>query len=144
MASKDVNVNIVLPSGVSKTSTSSSGTAGIRPTTGDNVFCHYIGTLKSNGQKFDSSRDKRRPFNFTVGIGQVIQGWDIAMLQHLTLGERSIFEIASDKAYGPKGAGGVIPPDADLVFDIELLAINEQTASGFSLPGQDKGGCVLL
>jgi FK506-binding protein 1 len=130
--------------GVTKTSTTSAGNDAIRPKTGDTVYCHYVGTLKSNGQKFDSSRDKRRPFTFQVGIGQVIQGWDIAMLEQLTLGERSTFEIDSDKAYGPRGAGGVIPPDADLIFDIELLAVNEHVVSNFILPGSESGGCVLL
>ena len=134
--------------GVVKKSTTSSGATlnhgTVRPVTGDVVYCHYIGTLKSNGQKFDSSRDKRKPFTFTVGIGQVIQGWDIAMLQHLSLGERSIFEISSDKAYGPNGAGGVIPPDADLIFDIELLAVGDKAVLGFNVPGSEGSGCVLL
>ena len=66
------------------------------------------------------------------------------MLDQLSLGERSIFDIDSDKAYGPRGAGGVIPPDADLIFDIELLAINEKVASNFTLPGNESSGCVLL
>ena len=126
-----------------KMSTQTTGNPSIRATTGDKVYCHYIGTLK-NGQQFDSSRDKRSPFSFTVGIGQVIQGWDIAMLQHLSLGERSTFAIASDKAYGPRGAGGVIPPDADLTFDIELLAVGNNCASGFIIPGTETGwGCVV-
>ena len=59
--------------GVTKTSTTSAGNDAIRPKTGDTVYCHYIGTLKSNGQKFDSSRDKRRAFTFQVGIGQGIK-----------------------------------------------------------------------
>ena len=131
--------------GVEKVSTASKGDAAIRPTTGDKVYCHYIGTLTSNSQKFDSSRDKRRPFSFNVGVGQVIEGWDIAMLQHLCLGERSTFNIASEKAYGPNGAGGVIPPEAGLTFDIELLAVGNQCASGFSLPGSEAGwGCTIL
>ena len=134
----------LITNGVTKTSTTSAGNDAIRPKAGDTVYCHYIGTLKSSGQQFDSSRDKRRAFTFQVGIGQVIQGWDIAMLDHLSLGERSIFDIESDKAYGPRGAGGVIPPDADLIFDIELLAVNDKVASNFTLPENESSGCVLL
>ena len=93
-------------SGVVCESTAKQGDGTTRATKGTVVHCHYVGTLKSNGQKFDSSRDKRRPFTFVVGVGQVIEGWDIIMLQHLTLGGRATFAIASDKAYGPAGAGG--------------------------------------
>ena len=58
--------------------------------------------------------------------------------------ERSIFEISSDKAYGPNGAGGVIPPDADLIFDIELLAVGDKAVLGFNVPGSEGSGCVLF
>ena len=132
-------------SGVVCESTAKQGDGATRATPGTRVHCHYIGTLKSNGQKFDSSRDKRRPFSFVAGAGQVIEGWDIIMLQHLTLGGRATFSIASDKAYGPAGAGGVIPPNADLVFDIELLAVGDKCATGFSLDGDGSGGfCNIL
>jgi FK506-binding protein 1 len=137
--------SMVSGGGVEKVSTSTSGNPSIRPTTGDKVYCHYIGTLQTNGQKFDSSRDKRTPFSFTVGVGQVIQGWDIAMIQHLCLGERSTFNIDSSMAYGPRGAGGVIPPDANLTFDIELLAVGDQCSNGFSLPGTEQSwSCNIL
>ena len=97
---------------------------GVRAKQGDTVYCHYTGRLVSNGQKFDSSRDKGRPFSFKVGCGQVIQGWDIIMLEHLGLGDSGTFRLDSSVGYGARGAGGVIPPNADLVFDVELLAIN--------------------
>ena len=115
--------SMVSGGGVEKVSTSTSGNPSIRPTTGDKVYCHYIGTLQTNGQKFDSSRDKRTPFSFTVGVGQVIQGWDIAMIQHLCLGERSTFNIDSSMAYGPRGVSGKIPPNATLYFNVVISSV---------------------
>lgn len=87
----------------------------------------HSGTLAANGQKFDASRDRGRPFQFTIGIGQVIRGWDEGVSQ-MSLGESATLRITSDYGYGARGAGGVIPPHADLVFDVELLAINDHTA----------------
>ena len=86
------------------------------------TFCNS-GTLASNGAKFDSSIDKGRPFQFKIGIGQVIRGWDEGVAQ-MSLGEKAILKISSDYGYGARGAGGVIPPDADLNFEVELLKIN--------------------
>ncbi|KAL7427980.1 hypothetical protein ACHAXM_001079 [Skeletonema potamos] len=93
------------------------------PQPGDKLTMHYHGTLASNGQKFDASRDRNRPFQFTIGIGQVIRGWDEGVMQ-MSLGEKSMLRITSDYGYGARGAGGVIPPNADLNFEVELLAIN--------------------
>jgi FK506-binding protein 1 len=84
---------------------------------------HYHGTLASNGAKFDASRDRGKPFQFTIGIGQVIRGWDDGVVQ-MSLGEKAMLRISSDYGYGSKGAGGVIPPNADLNFEVELLGIN--------------------
>eukprot|EP00591_Stephanopyxis_turris_P002807 CAMPEP_0195524142 /NCGR_PEP_ID=MMETSP0794_2-20130614/23820_1 /TAXON_ID=515487 /ORGANISM="Stephanopyxis turris, Strain CCMP 815" /LENGTH=85 /DNA_ID=CAMNT_0040654305 /DNA_START=151 /DNA_END=408 /DNA_ORIENTATION=- len=84
---------------------------------------HYVGTLASNGTKFDASHDRGRPFQFTIGIGKVIRGWDEGVMQ-MSLGEKSKLNISSDYGYGARGAGGVIPPNADLVFEVELLKIN--------------------
>jgi FK506-binding protein 1 len=88
------------------------------------LFCqNNSGTLASDGAKFDSSRDKGRPFKFKIGIGQVIRGWDEGVAQ-MSLGEKAILHISSDYGYGARGAGGVIPPNADLNFEVELLEIN--------------------
>jgi len=93
------------------------------PKKGDTLTMHYTGTLAATGIVFDTSRgDGRQPFKFTIGVGEVIKGWD-AGLTHMSLGERSILEIPSEMAYGEKGTD-VIPPNADLHFDVELLKIN--------------------
>uniref|UniRef100_A0A7S2MD69 peptidylprolyl isomerase n=1 Tax=Helicotheca tamesis TaxID=374047 RepID=A0A7S2MD69_9STRA len=96
------------------------------PSQGDKLTMHYLGTLAANGAKFDASRDRGRPFQFTIGIGQVIRGWDEGVAQ-MSLGEKAILRITSDYGYGPRGAGGVIPPNADLNFEVELLAINDRS-----------------
>jgi len=92
------------------------------PKTGDKLQMHYTGTLEIGGKKFDSSHDRGKPFSFTIGIGQVIRGWDDGVIQ-MSLGEKAILNISSDYGYGSRGAGGVIPPNADLVFEVELLKI---------------------
>lgn len=81
---------------------------------------HYHGTLASNGTKFDASRDRGRPFKFTIGVGQVIRGWDEGVAQ-MSLGEHATLAITSDFGYGARGAGGVIPPNADLNFGTYVL-----------------------
>ena len=93
------------------------------PKNGEKVTVHYTGTLANNGQKFDSSVDRGQPLQFTIGVGQVIRGWDEGVIQ-MSLGQKAKLLISSDFAYGAAGAGGVIPPNADLVFEVELLKIN--------------------
>ena len=91
---------------------------------GDKVTVHYVGTLE-DGTKFDSSLDRGQPFVFTLGIGQVIEGWDLGVLG-MKKGEKRKLVIPSELGYGDIGTpGGPIPPKATLIFEIELLGINE-------------------
>jgi FKBP-type peptidyl-prolyl cis-trans isomerase FkpA len=90
---------------------------------GDTVSVHYTGWL-TDGTKFDSSVDRGQPFSFTVGAGQVIQGWDEGLIGMKAGGKRKLM-IPSQMGYGPAGAAGVIPPNAVLIFEIELLKINQ-------------------
>jgi hypothetical protein len=101
------------------------------PQAGDMLSMHYTGTLASDGSQFDSSVSRGKPFQFVIGIGQVIRGWDEGVMK-MSLGEKAMLRISSDFAYGSRGAPGAIPPNADLHFEVELLAIGEKKAPGFS------------
>ncbi len=94
---------------------------GARATKGKTVSVHYQGAL-DNGSVFDSSYKRKQPIQFTLGVGQVIEGWDEG-IQLLEVGDKARFVIPSYLGYGTQGAGGVIPPNATLVFDVELMDI---------------------
>ena len=94
---------------------------GAQPKTGDSVRVHYTGWLE-NGKKFDSSHDRREPLVFAVGRGQVIKGWDEGVGSMKVGGKRKLV-IHAGLGYGSQGAGGVIPPNATLIFEVELLGI---------------------
>jgi peptidylprolyl isomerase len=119
--------------GTPMTTTSASGLqtidtvvgTGASPKTGQTCVMHYTGWLYDNGvkgKKFDSSVDRGSPFEFTIGVGQVIKGWDEGVASMKVGGKRTLI-IPAQLGYGARGAGGVIPPNATLMFDVELLGV---------------------
>jgi peptidylprolyl isomerase len=98
---------------------------GPSPKPGQTCVMHYTGWLYVNGakgKKFDSSRDSGQPFEFKIGLHQVIAGWDEGVATMKVGGKRTLI-IPPDLGYGARGAGGVIPPNATLIFDVELLGV---------------------
>ncbi|MBI3541114.1 MAG: FKBP-type peptidyl-prolyl cis-trans isomerase [Deltaproteobacteria bacterium] len=121
------------PKGATKMTTTPTGLkyleekagTGTEAVKGKGVSVHYTGWLNEagkKGKKFDSSVDRGSPFDFMLGVGQVIPGWDEGVAGMKVGGKRTLY-IPSKLAYGERGAGGVIPPNADLIFDVELLGV---------------------
>ena len=96
--------------------------SGAAPKNGQTVTVHYTGWF-TDGRKFDSSVDRREPFEFVLGAGQVIRGWDLGVAQ-MQVGDKAKLTIPGDLAYGRAGYPGVIPPNATLIFEVELLAVS--------------------
>ncbi|KMO28036.1 FKBP-type peptidyl-prolyl cis-trans isomerase [Methylobacterium aquaticum] len=122
-ASASADSFVTAPSGLQYKDTVA-GT-GPQPATGQTVSVHYTGWLYQDGKKgkkFDSSLDRGQPLNFAVGTGQVIKGWDEGLSTMKVGGKRTLI-IPADLGYGARGAGGVIPPNATLMFDVELLGV---------------------
>ena len=115
-----------LPSGLQYEDTVAG--SGAEATAGQRVKVHYTGwlhdptTSNQRGQKFDSSKDRGDPFSFPLGAGHVIRGWDEGVLG-MKVGGTRVLTIPSELGYGARGAGGVIPPNATLVFEVELLGV---------------------
>jgi FKBP-type peptidyl-prolyl cis-trans isomerase len=117
---ENTNSNVVTPeSGLTYIITKHGGGAQVKA--GETVIVNYTGLL-TNGAKFDSSLDRNQPFSFAVGAGMVIKGWDEG-LQKLKVGDHATLIIPPEIGYGANGAGGVIPPNATLIFIIEVLGV---------------------
>jgi peptidylprolyl isomerase len=122
-ASAQVGTTVTMPSGLKMTDTVV-GT-GATPRRGQTCVMHYTGWLYQNGakgQKFDSSLDRGRPFEFPIGMQRVIPGWDEGVATMKVGGKRTLI-IPPELGYGSRGAAGVIPPNATLIFEVELLDV---------------------
>lgn len=100
--------------------------SGATPSAGKMVTVHYTGWLNNNGEpgkKFDSSVDRGQPFSFKIGVSQVIQGWDEGVMS-MKIGEKRRLFIPANLGYGSRGAGAVIPANANLIFDVELIKVS--------------------
>ena len=118
-----IGQTMTTPSGLQVTDTKA-GT-GATPKTGQTCVMHYTGWLYENGakgKKFDSSVDRGEPFEFPIGAGRVIKGWDEGVATMKVGGKRTLV-IPPELGYGARGAGGVIPPNATLIFEVELLGV---------------------
>lgn len=103
---------------------------------GDTVIVQYTGLL-TNGTKFDSSLDRNQPIEFPLGAGRVIKGWDEGIMR-LRVGDQATLIIPPQLGYGAKGAGGIIPPDATLIFIVEVVGVKETSPAGTIAPTSDQ------
>lgn len=115
----------VLPSGLAYEVLVKAPDSAAYPSKGRRVTVHYTGWLSQSGipgKKFDSSLDRGEPFTFAIGVGHVIKGWDEGVMG-MKVGEKRRLYIPAALAYGTSGAGSLIPPHADLIFDVELISV---------------------
>ncbi len=116
-----------MPSGLKVQILKEAPSGSASPEKGNKVTVHYTGWLDDQGKegkKFDSSVDRGSPFLFTIGVGQVIKGWDLGVA-NMKKGEKARLFIPADLGYGSRGAGGAIPPNSALIFDVELIDIKK-------------------
>lgn len=138
MTDEWIDVSVAQDGGVKKKIlTPAPGDALGPPPPGYSVTAHYTGTLKSDGSKFDSSVDRGKPFNFTIGQGQVIQGWDEGF-GSMKIGEKAMLEIAPAYGYGPSGSPPKIPPNATLNFEVELLDFQEKIKEKWEMSDEER------
>ncbi|KAL3906776.1 MAG: hypothetical protein SGILL_009138 [Bacillariaceae sp.] len=105
--------------------------SGRTPNHGEMVVAHYIGKFSKDGKEFDNSRARNKPLTFIIGIGSVIKGWDEGIMQ-MQLGEKALLKVSSDYGYGEEGLTGMVTPNADLEFEVELLQAGDDKASSDS------------
>eukprot|EP00928_Gymnodinium_smaydae_P054090 TRINITY_DN37923_c0_g1_i1.p2 TRINITY_DN37923_c0_g1~~TRINITY_DN37923_c0_g1_i1.p2 ORF type:complete len:313 (+),score=118.31 TRINITY_DN37923_c0_g1_i1:47-985(+) len=113
------------------------GSGDEKPPSGSEVKVHYVGTLQEDGSKFDSSRDRGQQFQFDVGVGQVIKGWDVGICS-MKRGEKAILRARSDYAYGDHGSPPKIPPKATLDFEVELFSWREKVKEPFQMTPEER------
>jgi FK506-binding protein 1 len=112
------------------------GISDRKPKHGELIHAHYVGTFPNSDEEFDNSRSRNKPLTFIIGIGSVIKGWDEGIMD-MCLGEVAILKVTSDSAYGVDGLPPMVPPNSDLVFEVELLQIGDEKADSGSQ-------CVLM
>ncbi|KAL7543044.1 hypothetical protein ACHAXR_012345 [Thalassiosira sp. AJA248-18] len=138
MASDPIDVSVAQDGGIMKTiiEAAPEDAAG-PPIPFSEVTAHYTGTLESDGSKFDSSRDRGKPFKFTIGQGQVIKGWDEGFAS-MKVGEKAKLVIRSDYGYGSQSMGANIPANSNLVFDVELLGFQEKEKAKYEMSPEER------
>eukprot|EP01082_Thalassiosira_pseudonana_P000683 g1062.t1.1.5e174188 g1062 g1062.t1 contig10:1300160-1301691(+) len=135
--SDPIDVTTAQDGGILKTIITAAPDDALTPTPGSEVSAHYTGTLESDGSKFDSSRDRGKPFKFTIGTGQVIKGWDEGFAS-MKVGEVARLVIKSEYGYGDRGHSPTIPAKATLIFDVELLGFKEKEKEKWEMTPEER------
>jgi peptidylprolyl isomerase len=137
MSTELIDVSVAKDGGIMKRIITAAPEDAESPPSGTLVTAHYTGTLESDGSKFDSSVDRGKPFEFTIGEGQVIRGWDEGFAS-MKVGEKSVLTIRSDYGYGANGSPPKIPGGATLVFEVELLGFKEKPKEKWDLTDEER------